>query len=110
MMEIADPANTEIKIEVPVADAIAIKPGGKVALFLDGNPLTALPGVIVRTSFRPSLSADQQLAFRIDARFEHQEGRRVGLRGVARVSGDDVPLWFYLFRRPISAVRQRFGL
>lgn len=110
IMEVADPANTEIRIELPVSDAMAIKPGGTVALFLDGSPLTALPGSVTRTSFRPVMSAEQQLAFRLYARFERPDMHRVGLRGVARVSADDVPLWFYLFRRPISAMRQRFGL
>ena len=38
------------------------------------------------------------------------QARRIGLRGIARIHGESVSLWFYLLRRPISAVRQRFGL
>lgn len=110
LMEIGDPKSTEIKIELPVSDAIALKSGGDVALFLDGNPLQAIPGVITRISYRPAMSAHQQLVYRVHARFAGDATRSIGLRGVARVSGDTVPLGFFLFRRPIAAVRQWAGL
>ena len=110
LMEIGDPTKSEMKIELPVADAIVLRSGSRVSLFLDGDPLHAIDGVITRTSFRPSMTAEQQLAFRIHAKFSDGQARRIGQRGVARVSGETVPLWFYLLRRPISALRQRVGL
>jgi hypothetical protein len=110
LMEIGDPAKSEIKIELPVSDAIALKAGGTVSLFLDGDPLRSIDATIARTSFRPMLTAEQQLAFRVHAKFADGQPRRIGLRGVARVNGEPVSLWFYLFRRPIAAVRQKVGL
>ncbi len=110
LMEIGDPAKSEIKIELPVSDAVALQPGGTISLFLDGDPLRSIDGTITRTSYRPTLTAEQQLAFRIHAKFADEKPRRIGLRGVARVDGETVSLWFYLFRRPIAAVRQRVGL
>lgn len=110
LMEIGDPANSEIRIDLPVSDAIALKPGGSISLFLDGDPLRAIGGTITRTSYRPALTAEQQLAFRIHAKFDIVKPHRIGSRGVARVNGETVSLWFYLFRRPMSAVRQRIGL
>jgi HlyD family secretion protein len=110
LMEIGDPAKSEMKIELPVADAIALRAGGTVSLFLDGDPLRTIDGTLVRTSFRPTLTADQQLAFRSYAKFTDGQPRRIGLRGIARVDGDTVSLWLYLFRRPIAAARQRIGL
>lgn len=110
LMEIGDPARSEIKIELPVSDAIALNPGGTVALFLDGDPLRAIGAHVVRANYRPTLTADQQLAFRVQAAFADGQARRIGLRGVARVNGDPVSLWFYLLRRPIAAVRQKVGL
>ena len=35
--------------------------------------------------------------------------RRIGLRGTARIEGDEVPLFLYLFRRPIAVLRQAVG-
>jgi multidrug efflux pump subunit AcrA (membrane-fusion protein) len=110
IMEIADPAKPEIRIEIPVSDAIALEAGNNVMLFLDGDPLRPIVARVTRTSYRPALSAEQQLVFKVHARFAGEQAYRIGLRGVARVSGGDVALWFYLLRRPIAAVRQRVGL
>lgn len=110
LMEIGDPASTEIKIDMPVTDAIAIDHGSRVSLFLDGSPLSSIEGRVYRTSYRPTPTADQQMAFRVYARFTDATPRRIGMRGVARVENGTVSLWFYLLRRPISALRQRFGL
>lgn len=110
IMEIGDPQRTEIRIDLGVADALTIRQGGKVALFLDGDPLTSVEGTITRANYRPVPNSDGQLVYRIHAAFSDGVARRIGLRGVARVSADDVPLWFYLFRRPIAAIRQRLGL
>jgi hypothetical protein len=110
IMEIGDPAKSEMMVELPISDAIALKSGSKVSLFLDGDPLQTVAGEVTQTSYRPTLTADQQLAFRIYAKFSDGVARRIGLRGVARVSSEPVALGFYLFRRPIAALRQRFGL
>lgn len=109
IMEIGDPGKAEIKIELPVSDAIALKHGGAVSLFLDGDPLRAIGATITRSAYRPTMTTDQQLSFRIHAAFDDSTPRRLGLRGVARVSGETVSLWFYLLRRPLSALRQRIG-
>ena len=55
---------------------------------------------------------EQTVAFRAHARLEAQ-GRplpRLGVKGTAQVYGEDVALGLYLFRRPISAVRQWLGM
>lgn len=109
-MEIGNPADTELRIEVPVSDALTLQEGGDVALFLDGDPLTAVHAKIARANYRPSSNAESQLVYRVHASFADGIARRIGLRGVARVSAHDVPLAFYLFRRPIASLRQRFGI
>lgn len=110
IMDIGDPEKTELRIDMPVSDAISLSAGGSVALFLDGDPLTAIEGTITRIGYRPVLSADRQLVYRVHARIAGDTPRRIGLRGIARASNGDVPLWFYLLRRPIASLRQRFGL
>lgn len=110
IMEIGDPAHTELRIDMPVSDAISLSQGADVALFLDGDPLNAIAGRVSRTSYRPSLTPDHQLVYKVYATLSPPRSHRIGLRGVARVSNTDVPLWFYLFRRPIAGMRQRFGL
>ncbi len=109
LMEIGDPAKSEIRIELPVSDALALEEGGPVQLFLDGDPLRPISGSINRISYRPVLSAEQLLVFRVFAKFDSSEIHRIGNRGIARVNGTKVPVWFYLLRRPIAAVRQWLG-
>lgn len=110
IMEIGNPAQTELKIEVPVSDAITLREGGSVALFLDGDPLTAIRAKVTRANYRPVANSETTLVYKVHADFDDGAARRIGLRGVARVSSHDVPLAFYLFRRPIAALRQRFGI
>jgi hypothetical protein len=110
IIEIADPEKTEIRIDVHVSDAIALEPAARVSLFLDGDPLSAVEGIVERISYRPTLSAEHQLVFRTTARFADHTSRQIGLRGTARLSGETVSLGYYLFRRPIAFVRQKLGL
>jgi multidrug efflux pump subunit AcrA (membrane-fusion protein) len=109
IMEIGNPAHVEVRVDLPVSDSIALKPGGSVGLFLDGEPLDKIAAVVTRTSYRPILSPEQQMIYRVYATFDDQNSRRIGLRGTARVSGDTVPLVYYLLRRPLSSLRQRVG-
>jgi hypothetical protein len=109
IMEIGDPARTELKIDLPISDAIALKPGDSVALFADGDPLRPIEAKVARVGYRPVVAHDQQMVFRIFATFADAEARRIGLHGTARVSGDKVSLWFYLLRRPLSMLRQQVG-
>lgn len=109
IMEIADPNLTEVRVDLPVADAIALKPGGKVALFLDGNPLRPIDATIDRISYRPVVTSDRAMVFRVIAKLPDGVVHRIGLRGTARLSGETVSMAFYLFRRPVAFLRQKIG-
>ena len=118
VMEIADPAQVTFRIDLPVSDAIAIKEGGKVRVFLDADPLRSIPAKVRWASFHAEEVPGGLLAFRVIAdpvaesereKAELQRLLRIGFRGSAQVYGETVPLGFYLFRRPIAAVRQFLG-
>lgn len=111
IMEIANPENVQIRIDVPVADAIAVTSGAKVRAFLDSDPLRPLTAHVRTASYEAQLIEGDVLAYRIYAAIEEKpDNLRLGIRGTAQVSGDKVPLAYYLFRRPIAAIRQRLGL
>ena len=127
IMEIADPHQLALRIDVPVKDAIAIRPGARVRVFLDADPLHAIPARVTDAGYHAREVAGGVLAYRVMARFEPeadaagdgekaptkrnaaQKALRIGFRGTAQISGETVPLGFYLFRRPIAALRQYFG-
>jgi hypothetical protein len=111
IMEVADPNRMQLRIDVPVADAIAVSKGAKVRAFLDSDPLNPAGAKVVAASFEARMIEGDVLAYRIYAALDDEpHNMRLGIRGTAQISGEKVALAYYLFRKPISVIRQRFGL
>ncbi|WP_259783031.1 efflux RND transporter periplasmic adaptor subunit [Aestuariispira ectoiniformans] len=110
LMLIAAPHDTELKIELPVADAVSFERGSQVRLFLDRAPLAPIDATLTYSSFAAEPPPSHVLSYHLKATFTGSDKPRLGLRGTARISGQDVTLFFYLFRRPLSALRQYLGL
>lgn len=111
IMEIVDPADVAARIELPVADAIVLASRARVRLFLDLDPLSAVPGTLTSEGYHALPNSMQQLVYRLHAEIDAKgAGHRIGARGTAQVMGAYVPLAYYLLRRPISAARQYIGL
>ncbi len=109
LLELADLAQAELRIELPVGDAIDLAPGAEVALFLDSDPLHRHEARLQRQAYEAETSAAGQLAYRLDASFA-AAAPRIGLRGTAKLYGERVPLGLFLLRRPLAALRQSVGL
>jgi multidrug resistance efflux pump len=113
LMEIADPKHSEFRIDLPVSESLVLHPGARVKVFLDSDPLHPLEASVARFDYRARMADNQSLAFRAVARAKEEiapASVRLGVRGTAQLYGDDTTLAFYLFRRPLTAVRQWFGL
>jgi hypothetical protein len=111
VMEIAAPGNVAYKISLGVHDAIALSQGANIRLFFDADPLDAKPAKLVEASYHAQEVAGGQLAYILKAMPEQgTPAQRIGLRGTAQISGERVSLGFYLFRRPIAALRQYLGV
>lgn len=113
VMLVVDPAQAEARAWLPVRDAMPLEPGTPVRIFLDIDPLTPLDGRLVRANLEAEELPGGILAYRAIVALDLVEGvrpPRIGMKGTARIEGDRVPLALYLFRRPISALRQAIGL
>ena len=111
VMQLADPLDAGVLVWLPVADALNLEPGAPMRLFLHTKPLDPLPATLLQTSYQAVLSPDGVSAYRLRGKFEAgADNTRIGLRGTARVSGDWAILGYYLFRRPIAALREWTGL
>lgn len=107
---IADPAAAEVEIRLPAPDAIVLNSGADVSLFLDVDPIHPLAAALTYASYQAEPGPDGMLAYRLRARFADGTALpRLGLRGTAKVYGADVPLAYYLLRRPLAALRQAIG-
>ena len=112
IMHIADPSNITVSLNLPVADAIVIKQGAAVRLFLDANPLSAVSAQITETSYHAVPTDGDKMTYRLRANLTNSDiaQPRIGARGTAQIYGENVPLIFYLFRRPLSWLRQNLGI
>jgi HlyD family secretion protein/Biotin-lipoyl like len=111
IMELADPARTLFKLQVPADDALVLGIGAKVRVFMDADPLNPIAAKVTRAAPMAKPGESGNLTFRTEAMLV---GGAImpplGHRGTAQISGEQVTLAFYLFRRPIAALRQRTGL
>lgn len=108
---LAKPDQTQLRINLPVSDAINLEVGADVRLFLDVDPLASYEAELVRTSYEPQLSqTGQELTFPVIAAFKQTEqSPRIGLRGTAKLYGDQTVLGLYIFRKPLAAARKWLG-
>ena len=111
IMEIADPSRVEVRIDVPVADAIVLSGEKRAKLFLDSDPLRPREATLLQSDYRAKSRANGTFAFRSIAQLNDQEAPpRLGLRGTAQLYGERVPLIYYVLRRPITFLRQWMGM
>ena len=114
VMLVANPEQVSIEILLPVKDAISMEPGTEVKVFFDDEPLKAFPAILKYAAYEPEQTVTNTMSFRLVAELDGMSGKgdalpRIGTKGVARVFGNKVPVFFYFFRKPITAVRQFLG-
>lgn len=107
---VADPALTELRVMLPVADAISLSEGARIDLFLDISPTSPVQATLESAAYEAEETPSGQLAYRVKGAFDTQDSPRLGLRGTAKIYGEPAPLFFHLFRRPVSSLRQWLGL
>lgn len=110
---IAKPENIELKIMLPVSDAIFLEENAIVKAFFDNDPTNSWSAKIKYISYKPELTEQNILSYKITANFDDIKENgyipSIGLRGTAKIYSKKVSLFFYLFRKPITAVRQWIG-
>jgi len=111
VLTIADPSAAEVEMFLPVADAINLRPGAPVRLFLDVDPTHPLRAGLRQSSYEARPTSSGVLAFRMKASLLPGEVRpRIGLHGTAKIYGERVSLIYYVLRRPLATLRQWLGM
>jgi multidrug resistance efflux pump len=112
IIEIADPSELELRIFVAVKDSIAVREGSTVRAFLDSDPVNPVDAVVKSASYEARQHDNGVLAYQVLAQIPAAKANaiRLGVHGTAQVAADHVPLAFWLFRRPFTAMRQWSGL
>jgi hypothetical protein len=108
--QLAAPGELGVLVWLPVPDAINLAPGTDMKVYLQVQPLNALVAKLEQTSYQAAMSPDGVMAYRVRGRLNDEGRAHIGLRGVAKVYGEWKPIAYWLFRRPLGAVRQWIGL
>lgn len=109
ILTLAKPGNVELEFWLAVGDSIPLPDRAEADLFLNVHPDQVHQAHVRYISYQAEVSPDGILGFRGRADFVDPTGLRVGWRGTARVHGEPVALGYYIFRRPLSVLRQWTG-
>ena len=110
IIELGNPSQVELQLELPIEDAIAMSIGQPVSAFLDTAPLSPLSAEVTRINHEARAIEGRGLAFIIHAKITDGQTPPLGVRGTAHIRGELVALGLFLFRRPISSFRQWAGI
>jgi Biotin-lipoyl like/HlyD family secretion protein len=110
IMQVADPEQVAFRVDLSTGNAIQLKAGADVDVFLDNAPFGGLPARVVSTSYVPRTLPGGDTSYTVIAEPSGGSVPRIGARGTARLYGERVPLAVQLLRRPIMALRQFLGL
>jgi hypothetical protein len=107
---VADPKRVQLKISLAVSDVIHLNPGDKGQFFLYGQ-LTGIPVTLRTLGYNAKLMPNKILAYELIADFNDLKNMpQLGATGTVKLYGQRVPVIYYLLRRPLQALRQRFGI
>lgn len=109
IMRVAAPDDVEVEAWLPLGDAIPLKAGAPVSLYLNATPLSPVSAVVRYAAHDAVQRPDGSYAYRVRALLDSRTEHRVGLKGTAKLNGDWVPLCYWVLRRPLAAVRQMVG-
>jgi hypothetical protein len=111
VLSIASERDVEIQAWLAPGDMIDLEPDDEVKLYLNPNPFNPARGKVRYAGYEPVQQPDGQFAYRLRATFTSTDRLpRLGLKGVAQVSGRFVPLAYWVFRKPLALIRQTVGL
>lgn len=111
VMRLANPKEAGLLVWLPTHDALNLEKGAEMKMFMHTDPLHPIVANLVQTSYQATLSPDNVASYRLKGEFAPSDTLpRIGLGGTARITGEKSFLGYYLFRRPIAAVREWTGL
>jgi len=111
IVQIANPRNVEISINLPVNDALNLEAGAKVKMYLNASPFDTVEGVVTQSSYEPFLVPEGFVAYRLKADpLPGENIPRIGLKGTAKIYGAWRPFIYHVLRKPLSVLRRTVGV
>ena len=109
IMRVAAPDDVEVEAWLAIGDAIPIKVGSPVHLYLNASPLFSVSAAVRYVAHDAVQRPDGTYAYRMRATLDSKTSHRVGLKGTAKLTGSWAPVCYWMMRRPIAIIRQFVG-
>lgn len=104
---LADPGNIELKISMPVQEAVELGNYGPVDFFLNISPAHPFKATVNHISYSTHITLENTVVYRIWASFSSvPETARIGLQGTAKVYGPSTRLGLWALRKPINLIHR----
>lgn len=111
IMMVADPADYEVLIRVPVDSMVPVKPDALVKFFLNVAPLGGHKADIRSIGYQAAPDADGLLTYKVIATLKDKDKNlRIGWKGTAKIKGEWTTLSYAILRRPFIALRNMTGI
>lgn len=110
IMTVIDPRETLVQIWVPEDDNVVLDTTAAVRVFLNVSPATTRAAAIRYIADFTAIGPHGIPCFLVESEWlQTQHDVRTGLKGTAILFGENVSLFYWLFRRPWVAVRRFSG-
>ncbi len=109
ILTIAQPNGIELEIWLPVSEGISFKEGSLIKMHPNGQPLNSYYATLINSSYSALVTPEGILSHRLIGFFKMGEFLPIGTHGSVKLYGHKVPMIYYLFRKPLSALRQAWG-
>jgi hypothetical protein len=111
LMLIVDPARTKLRIWLPEHDNIRFDQSRNLTVVLGSDPSGSRTASLRFLANHSQVNGDGLACFRAEADWvDPAPDVKMGLKGTAILYGDEVPLGYWLIRRPLAAVRRFAGI
>lgn len=121
LMTIVDPEQSKVRIWLPEHDNVPLDPRRPLTIILDSDPRATRTARLLFLSNHSQVAPDGRARFRAEAewlppapdeseREAPASALKMGLQGTAVLYGEEVPLGYWLLRRPLAAVRRFLGV
>ena len=110
ILTVSDPTHIKLKILLPISSVIDLEVGNKGDFFMYGD-LRSTPVTIKTLGYNAKMTSAKILSYELSAEFDDADVKaQLGAQGTVRLYGQRVPLFYYLIRKPLQALRQSFGI
>lgn len=111
IMAVAGSHGEDVELWIPSADNIPLPDGAPIKLYWNVDPSTVMHAQLLHVNYRAEMSPSGVVAYRGRAKLlESNNPPIAGWRGIARIEGEKVSLFFYFFRRPLASLRSWLGV